>query len=67
MAPVLPKQKQKILFFLKHYIERQGFAPTLTEIAKEFGVSSLATVHEHLQALTKKGIVKKFAKLFNLL
>ncbi|HCJ52926.1 MAG: repressor LexA [Candidatus Kerfeldbacteria bacterium RIFCSPLOWO2_01_FULL_48_11] len=59
MAPVLPKQKQKILFFLKHYIERQGFAPTLTEIAKEFGVSSLATVHEHLQFLEKRGFIKR--------
>ncbi len=59
MAPILPKQKQKILAFLKSYIKENGYAPTLTEIAKEFNVSSLATVHEHIQFLEERGFIKR--------
>ncbi len=57
MVTILPKQKQKILQYLKDYINNNGYAPTLSEIAKEFGVSSLATVHEHLQFLEKNGFI----------
>jgi len=37
-----------------------GYSPTLQEIANSIGVSSLATVHEHLQALQRKKVIKKF-------
>jgi len=57
MTTILPKQKQKILQFLKGYIREHGYAPTLSEIAKEFNVSSLATVHEHLQFLERNGFI----------
>lgn len=59
MAIILPKQKQKILAFLKKYIAEHGFAPTLTEMAKEFNVSSLATIHEHIQFLEENGFIKR--------
>jgi repressor LexA len=32
----------------------------LQEIAKALGVRSLATVHEHLEAMEKKGVIKRF-------
>lgn len=38
-----------------------GSAPTLRNIADAIGVSSLATVHEHLQTLTEKGLIKRKA------
>lgn len=57
MVTILPKQKQKILQFLKDYIKSHGYAPTLSEIATEFNVSSLATVHEHLQFLEDNGFI----------
>jgi repressor LexA len=57
MVIILPKQKQKILQYLKDYIKDNGYAPTLSEIAKEFNVSSLATVHEHLQFLEENGFI----------
>lgn len=31
----------------------------MVEIAKKLGVSSLATVHEHLETLEKKGLIKR--------
>ena len=57
MVVILPKQKQKILHYLKDYIRDNGYAPTLSEIAKEFNVSSLATIHEHLQYLEDKQFI----------
>lgn len=59
MSLVLYKRQREILDYLKEYIETYGNAPTLVEIAKKIGVKSLATVHEHLQALERKGLIKK--------
>ena len=59
MTLVLYKRQREILDFLNEYIEKYGSAPTLVEIAKKLGVKSLATVHEHLQALERKGLIKK--------
>lgn len=59
MTVILPRQKQKILQYLKDYIKSHGYAPTLSEIAKRFHVTSLATVHEHLQFLEDHGFIKK--------
>ncbi len=55
---VYSKQRQ-ILGFIKQFIELNGSAPTLKQIAEAIGVSSLATVHEHLQALEVKGLIKR--------
>ena len=41
------------------YIDKNRQAPTLTEIAENMGVKSLATIHEHLQVLEAKGLIKK--------
>ena len=61
MSPVTLYKKQKqILDFISQYIQTNGCSPTLQEIADAMNLSSLATVHEHLQALEKKGIIKKY-------
>ena len=60
MPVTLYKRQKQILRFIKEYIQKYGYSPTLGEIAEAMGVSSLATVHEHLQALEKKGAIKKF-------
>ncbi len=60
MAVTLYKRQRQIVDFISQYIERFGYSPTLAEIADAIGVSSLATVHEHLQALIKKKIIKKY-------
>ncbi len=57
MTKVLPKKKQQILKYLKEYISEYGYAPTLSEIAEELNVSSLATIHEHLQYLEDHGFI----------
>ena len=60
IAVTLYKRQKQILDFIKQYIDKYGYSPTLGEIAEAIGVSSLATVHEHLQSLVKKGVIKKF-------
>ena len=59
MAPIIYKRQGQILDFIKQHIQLQGGAPTLREIANAIGVSSLATVHEHLQALEAKNLIKR--------
>lgn len=61
MSPVtLYKKQRQILEFISQYIQLNGSSPTLQEIADAMGLSSLATVHEHLQSLTKKGVIKRY-------
>ena len=59
MAPVLYKRQRQIIDFIKQHIQANGSAPTLRQIADAIGVSSLATVHEHLQTLEDKKIIKR--------
>lgn len=59
--PVIVYRRQKqILDFLAQYIQKNGYSPTLQQIAEAIGVSSLATVHEHLSSMAKKGLIKKY-------
>ena len=60
MPVTLYNRQRQILDFIAQYISRSGYSPTLQEIAKALGVSSLATVHEHLEAMEKKGIIKRY-------
>ncbi|MEK7188966.1 MAG: transcriptional repressor LexA [Patescibacteria group bacterium] len=59
MTIILPKKKQQILDYLASYVKNRGYAPTLSEIAKKFKVSSLATIHEHMAFLEKHGFIKR--------
>ncbi len=60
MATVLYKRQKQILDYISKNIDRNGCAPTLTEIAGHLGLSSLATVHEHLAVLEKKGLIRRY-------
>jgi len=59
MAPVIYKRQKQILDFIRQQIMIDGSAPTLRQIADAIGVSSLATVHEHLTTLENKGLIKR--------
>jgi len=60
MPATLYRRQKQILDFIKQYIQKFDFSPTLQEIADAIGVSSLATVYEHLQSLEKKQIIRRF-------
>jgi repressor LexA len=59
MAPVIYRRQQQILDFIKQHIQAKGSAPTLKQIAQAIGVSSLATVHEHLTTLEEKKLIRR--------
>ena len=55
----LTKRQREILTYLGSYTTSNGFAPSFEEIAEEFNYNSLATVHEHLSNLERKGYIKR--------
>ena len=55
----LTKRQKEILDFLESFVEEYGYSPSFEEIARYFGYSSLATVHEHLENLRQKGYIRK--------
>jgi repressor LexA len=59
MPLVIYKKQRQILDFIKQFIQSNGSAPTLKQIAAAIDVSSLATVHEHLQSMEEKGLIKR--------
>ena len=52
----LTKRQREILDYLNEFITQHGYAPSLEEIGRRFGLSSLATVHKHLTNLQEKGL-----------
>ena len=55
----LTKRQKEILDHIENFIQDNGYAPSFEEIAQYFGYSSLATVHEHLSNLERKGYIRK--------
>ncbi|HEX5437459.1 MAG TPA: transcriptional repressor LexA [Gemmatimonadaceae bacterium] len=55
----LTKRQREILTYLQEYGEENGYAPSFDEIARRFNYKSLATVHEHLSNLERKGYIKR--------
>lgn len=55
----LTKKQSEILNFIKLYISKHGYPPSVREIAKNNNVSSPATIQNHLNKLVDKGYIKK--------
>ncbi len=55
----LTRRQREIYDYLKEFIETKGYAPSILEIGKHFHLTSPATIHKHLQNITKKGLIKR--------
>ncbi|MCX7765265.1 MAG: transcriptional repressor LexA [Candidatus Sumerlaeia bacterium] len=55
----LTKRQREIYNYIRKYIRKNGYAPTLEEIGEGVGISSLATVHKHLKNMEKKGVIQR--------
>jgi len=55
----LTKRQSEILNYLQEHIRERGYAPSFEEIAEQFNFQSLATVHEHLTNLERKGYIHR--------
>jgi len=60
MPVTLYKRQREIFDYICQYINKFGHSPTLKEIATAMELSSLATVHEHLMALEKKHVLRRY-------
>lgn len=56
---MLTKKQKQTLDYIAKYIKENDFAPSLEEIKRHFRLSSVSTVHEHVEALREKGYLKK--------
>lgn len=55
----LTRRQKEVLDFLQKFINRKGYSPSFEEIGESLGLSSLATVHKHLDTLEKKGFIRR--------
>jgi repressor LexA len=55
----LTRRQKQVLDFLVGFINRKGYSPSFEEIGASLHLSSLATVHKHLQTLEKKGFIRR--------
>ena len=52
-------RQQQILDFLQDHLSGSGYPPTLREIAAEFGLSGPRAAVKHLNALERKGFIRR--------
>jgi repressor LexA len=55
----LTRRQHEIFEFIRSFVSRKAYSPSLEEIGGHFGLSSVATVHKHVQHLVEKGYLKK--------
>ena len=55
----MTKRQKEILDFLRQFVDENGYSPSYEEICQAFGFASLATVHEHVSNLARKGYIRK--------
>ncbi len=55
----LTKRQRQVYDFIREFVAEKGYSPSLEEIGAAFGLSSVATVHKHVQHLVEKGFLTK--------
>ena len=56
---MLTKRQKQTLDFIKKHIVQHDYAPSLEEIKKHLGLSSVSTAHYHVKALQDLGYLRK--------
>ncbi len=55
MEQPLTKRQAQILAYITEFIDRHNYAPSYREIGQHFGLTSTATIAEHIESLKAKG------------
>lgn len=58
MSGLTPRQSSMLRFVIA-YVEQNGHAPSIRELGSTFGIRSLRGVTVHLEALERKGFIKR--------
>ncbi len=59
MAKQLTKRQQTVLEAIRGWIREHGYPPTIRELGKQLSIKSLRGVTTHLDAIAKKGFLKR--------
>lgn len=59
MAKQLTKRQQTVLDIIRAWIRQRGYPPTIRELGQQLGIRSLRGVTTHLDAIAKKGFLKR--------
>ena len=55
----LTKRQKDVVDFVTGFIHEKGYSPSYEEIAENLGLSSLASVHKHIETLEAKGYLTR--------
>jgi repressor LexA len=55
----LTKRQKEILDFITQFIGREGYSPSMEEIAEHFRFASLNAVFKHLESLSSRGYLRR--------
>jgi len=61
MTRGLTEKQERILSFIVDYVSDKGYPPSIREIGNQFNISSLRGVTVHLDALERKGMIKRLS------
>ena len=67
MKNKLTKKQAEVLVYIKKYIVKYGYPPSVREICTGLGLSSPATIHTHIKQLELKGFISKTKSKFRTL
>jgi len=56
---MLTKKQKNVLSFVEVYRDKKGYSPSLEEIRKHFGLSSVSTAHHYIKKLQEAEYLKK--------
>jgi repressor LexA len=55
----LTRRQREVLDVIREFIDNKSYSPSLGEIGRALGLSSVATVHKHVSHLVQKGYVRR--------
>ncbi len=61
MTAELSDRQAKILDYIRHVTRTRNYPPSVREIGEAVGLSSSSTVHNHLNQLERRGLIKRDA------
>ena len=59
MTPQLTDRQAKILDYIRYVTKVRNYPPSVREIGEAVGLSSSSTVHNHLNQLERRGLIKR--------
>lgn len=60
----ITKTRLRILSFIRDFLQKRGYAPTVRDIAKGCGISTSSVVQHHLNVLEREGHIHRDPQIF---